>query len=216
MTPYLTVNTAAEWTCCLAALYCLRTDKDPAWKGLPYYLLIVCLVETMGIYLRLQHRSNAFLYNIYLPLEGLFMSVFLYRLLQPYGVKRWLLFGWTGLFLVLYFAESMSNRFARYSHQVVVLMSVVFVLASLYYFYRVLKSDQYIRLGSYAPFWWVSGVLLFYFGGAVTYVFFKYLLRTPAAVDIHYFVRYIIFKVLNVLLYGSWTYASICRYRQVK
>lgn len=217
MTPFLTVNTTAEWACFLTALCCLRKDKDPAWKWFPFYLLIVCLVETMGIYLRITlHRSNAALYNIYLPLECLFVSVFLYRLLQPYGVKRWLLLVWTGLFFVLYLAESVSNRFARYAHQTVIVMSLVFVLASLYYFYLVLKGERYIRLGTYAPFWWVSGVLLFYFGGVVTYVFFNYLLRTPASVNLHYSVRYIIFKVLNVLLYGSWTVASICRYRQMK
>ena len=217
MLPYITVNTFMEWSCFLAGVVCLRKDKDLVWKLFPIYLLLVCIVETTGIYLRLCHHvSNAFLYNYYLPAECICISIFLFHLLRPSGLKRLFLLLWLGIFIVLYMVESVHNNFAQYSSQVVVLMSVVFVLASLYYYYLVLKSDRYIRLGSYPPFWWVNGVLIFYFGGVVNYIFFNYLLHTPAVNSIQFSLRYIIFKVLNVLLYGSWIYAFICRYRQQK
>ncbi|WP_111594891.1 hypothetical protein [Chitinophaga dinghuensis] len=217
MMSYLTVSTVAEWSCFCIAFFCLRTDKDPLWKWFPAYLLIVCLVETTGIYIRTTwHVTNAPLYNLYLPIECIFVSSFLFHQLRNFGLKRTWLYAWLTLFTGLYLTESISNNWERYSRQVVVLMSVIFVLAALYYFYLVLRSEQYIRLGGHGPFWWVSGVLMFYFGGVVTYIFFTYLLQAPASDSIQYSVRYIIFKVLNVILYGSWAYACICRYRQLK
>ncbi|MFB6456409.1 hypothetical protein ACE38W_14145 [Chitinophaga sp. Hz27] len=217
MMSYLSVNTIAEWSCFLTGVFCLRNDESLAWKCFPAYLLVVCLTETLGIHIRVtNHVSNAFLYNYYLPIECICISIFLFLLMKPFGIKRWLLLVWLGIFFTLYLIESFYNHFSKYSSQVVVLMAVVFVCTSLYYHYQVLESDAYIRLGNYAPFWWVNGVLIFYFGGIVTNIFFKYLLHTPAVNSVHYSLRYIIFSILNIVLYGSWIYAFICRYRQQK
>lgn len=211
---YLTVNTIAEWGCLLTGVICLSKDKDPVWRYFPIYLLITCLTETAGIYIREQlHRPNTPLYNGYLVVECLTISTFLYHQLKPYGVKVGVLFGVLALLLTGFVAEITGIGFMRYANRVTTLMSVVFVVASLYYYYLILKEEEYVQLGTYAPFWWMSGTLIFYFGGVATFVFFEYLVQDQVPHSIHYSVRYLIFKVLNVLLYSCWSYAFICRFR---
>ncbi|MRG44482.1 hypothetical protein GFS24_05125 [Chitinophaga sp. SYP-B3965] len=214
---YFTLNTIAEWISFLTSVVCLSKDRDPVWKRFSIYLLIVCLVETGGIYFReTLHQPNTPLYNGLLPIECFAVSSMFYHLLKPYGIRRDIFLAWITLFALCFLTELISSRFSHYAHQTLVLMAVVFILASLYYFYLVLKDDHYVSLGTYAPFWWVSGALIFYFGGTATNTFFQYLLNDPETRSIHYSLRYHIFKVLNVLQYGCWSYAFICRYRQMK
>lgn len=214
---YLTVNTVAEWICFLTALVCLRGDKDPVWRRFPFYLLIVCLVETGGIYLRtVLQKPNAPLYNIYMLAECFAITTFLYHLMKPYGVRLWAPIAWGVIFLAAWLTESFNGGFESYSPQTAILLSIVMVVGCLYYFYLVLRSDEYVRLSAHPPFWWASGTLMFYFGGIATYIFFQYLMEASSVEGIRFSLRYVIFKVLNVLLYGSWTYAFICRYRQTK
>jgi hypothetical protein len=214
---YFTVNTVAEWICFFVGLVCLTADKDLLWRRFPAYLLIVCLVETGGIYFReTLHLPNTPLYNGLVPLECIAVSCMFYYLLKPYGLKQSILIGWFILVGSSFLVETLPGRFSRYAHHTIVLMAVVFIVASLYYFYLVLKDEHYVNLFTYAPFWWVSGTLIFYFGGTATNTFFEYLVNDHVADSIQYSLRYHIFKVLNVLLYGCWSYAFICRYRQMK
>lgn len=214
---YFTVNTVAEWICFLTALVCLRRDKDPVWRRFPFYLLLVCLVETGGIYLRaVLHAPNAPLYNFYMVAECFAITTFLYHLIKPYGISKWVPIAWGAVFLAAWLTESFSHQFGYYSPFTAALMAMVMVTGCLYYFYLVLRDDKYVRLSTHPPFWWVSGALMFYFGGIATYIFFQYLLEASSGEGIRFSLRYVIFKVLNVLLYGSWTYAFICRYRQTK
>ncbi|WP_341839831.1 hypothetical protein [Chitinophaga caseinilytica] len=214
---YFTVNTVAEWICFLTALVCLRRDKDPVWRRFPFYLLLVCLVETGGIFMRTELKMpNAPIYNVYMLAECFAMTTFLYHLIKPYGMKIWVPLAWGAIFLAAWLVESLDGDFGTYSRQTAILLSIAVVVACLYYFYLVLRDDRYVRLATHPPFWWVSGTLMFYFGGIATYIFFQYLLEASSVEGIRFSLRYVIFKVLNVLLYGSWTYAFICRYRQTK
>lgn len=214
MNSYITVNTAAEWVCFLVSLLCLYKDKEPAWRLLVLFLLVTCLVELGGIYIRNElHRSNAWIYNIYLVTECGVESYFFYYLYKAYHNRRKLLVIWLVVFLLCYLAELISNSFAGYAFKTSVLLSVVLILASVYYYYLVLKEEQYRQLSTDAPFWWVNGTICFYFAGIASNIFFSYLVRdkTPG---INHSARYIVFCILNVILYSGWSYSFICRYRQ--
>ncbi len=170
---YFTVNTVIEWICFLTALFCLRRDKDPVWRRFPFYLFLVCLVETGGIYMRtVLEAPNAPLYNFYLLAECFVITTFLYHLIKPYGLKPWVPLAWGAVFLAAWVTETLSGGLAYYSRHTAILLSVAAVIACLYYFYHVLRDDKYVRLATHPPFWWVSGTLMFYFGGIATYVFF--------------------------------------------
>ncbi len=200
--------------CLLIGAFCLSQDKTPVWRFTIVYLLITCATELTGVYIRqMTHLPNAPLYNAYLLIECGFISYFFYHQYLQYTDKGKILIGWLCLFLVMYIYEGLPNHFAKFVNVTASIESVVFVLASLYFYYLILRDDKYVVLNTYAPFWWVNGTLIFYFGSTATNIFFDFLANDrishfPAS------IRYITYSILNVLLYSCWSYAFICRFLQ--
>jgi hypothetical protein len=212
---YFTFNTIIELACFLAALVFLIKDKDPAWKLVIPYLLITFLVETIGLYLRQKGIPNLPIYNGFLVVECIFNSFFFFHLYKSYqNHLRWLV-AWLCLFFILYFTELIYNDFSSFTSITASIMSVVFVLACLYFYYLKLKDETYEPLLASAPFWWISGALFFYFGSTVCNLFFDYLKQYEVG-TYHRSVRYLIFNILNIILYSFWIFSFICRYRQKK
>lgn len=209
----VTFNTAIELICFLAALFLLPKDKDLAWKLIIPYLFLTFLVETAGLYLRKQGISNLELYNGFLVLECFFTSFFFFRLYRIYQVKLKWLIGWLTTFSAVYVIEIIYYDFSSFTSLAATIMSVVFVLSCLYFYYLKLKDELYEPLLSSASFWWISGSLFFYFGSTVCNLFFDYL-RENEPGKYNQSVRYLIFNILNMILYSFWIFSFICRYRQ--
>lgn len=209
----VTFNTAIELICFLAALFLLPRDKDLAWKLMIPYLFLTFLVETAGLYLRKHGISNLELYNGFLVLECFFTSFFFFMLYRIYNVKlRWLIV-WLTTFATVYVIEIIYYDFSSFTSLAATIMSVVFVLSCLYFYYLKLKDELYEPLLSSASFWWISGSLFFYFGSTVCNLFFDYL-RENEPGKYNQSVRYLIFNILNIILYSFWIFSFICRYRQ--
>ena len=213
---YITINTVPELICFAAALVFLLKDKEPAWRMLIIYLMLTCITEFTGIYIReVLHGPNMAVYNIYLLAECFFVSTFFYHLFKDNNNKfKWWM-AWPGVFLVMYITELFYNNFRSFVSVTASVMSVVFVLASLLFFYNKLKEEHFEPLLTSAQFWWVSGTLCFYFGSTVCNLFNDYLINNEVVVYDRS-IRYLIFNILNIILYISWSYAFICRYRQRK
>jgi hypothetical protein len=216
MIAYLTVNTVAEAFCLLVSLFCLFKDKDLLWRLLIAYLSLTLITEVSGIYVRKTfHQSNIYLYNIFLVVECITISTFFYNLYKQYVNRLTWLIIWLLIFSLFFVSELIFNQFTGFVSKTASLLSVIFVLAGLYFYYLVLRDEHYVNLDRYAPFWWVSGTLIFYFGSTATNIFLDYLVHDQIAV-FHYSIRYITFSILNVLLYCCWSYSFICRYLQRK
>ncbi|SFW88661.1 hypothetical protein [Chitinophaga sancti] len=212
---YFTLNTVAEMICLLVAAFCLAKDKTPIWRYFIVYLLLTCATELTGVYIReMTSLSNAPFYNVYLLIECGFISCFFYQLYLQYTNKRSLLIIWLCIFLVMYVLEGLKFHFAKFVNLTASTESVVFVLASLYFYYLILRDDKYIVLNTYAPFWWVNGTLIFYFGSTATNIFNDYLVHEIKSITMS--IRYVTYSILNVLLYACWSYAFICRFLQRK
>lgn len=214
MLAYITVNTVAEAVCFMVSLVCLYRDKEPAWWLFIPFLLATVLVEIGGIYIRtVMLRPNYAIYNVFLLVECLVQNYFFYYLYRKYLNTKKLLIGWLIIFVCFYFTELVQNNFAAYVPHSSTVLSVELILASVYFYYRLLREERSRQLSSYAPFWWVNGTICFYFAGIAGNLFFNYLIQdqTPG---ISRTVRYLVFSMLNVILYLSWSYAFICRYRQ--
>jgi len=112
------------------------------------------------------------------------------------------------LLLLLYVYEIISHGIFKKNTITTVTMSVLFVIYSFYYFYCLLRDERYVDLKYSPDFWWVAGILFFYFG-AITYNLFYQMLRDIIITPKPY-LRYI-FYVLNLLLYGCMSYSFICR-----
>lgn len=213
----VTFNTAIELICFLAALVFLLKDKSAAWRLFIVYLFFTFLVETTGLYMRKHGISNMELYNGFLLVECSFISYFFFNLYKVYQYKLKWLVGWLVAFLAMYLTELAyyDFDFDNFTSVTATIMSVFFVLVCLYYYYRKLEDESYEPLVSSASFWWVSGALFFYFGSTACNLFFDYLsTHEPGHYDRS--VRYLIFNILNVIMYSFWTFSFICRYRQRK
>lgn len=211
---FITINTGCEFICFLAAFIFLIKDKDTAWKLLIPYLLLTCVFEAAGVYMRkVAHIPNYNLYNVFLLFECGVTSYTFYSLYKPFkNTGKWLI-AWYIIFMAIYLAELVMNHFKLFVSITATVMSVVFVLASLYYYYLKLMDESFERLAFSAPFWWVSGALFFYFGSTTCNIFFDYLSQIKP-INHQLSIRYYIFILLNIILYSFWSYAFLCRYLQ--
>ena len=212
---YITINTVAEFFCFVIAFLFLCRDKDPAWLVFIPYLLLTCIVEIAGITMHHSHKTNIPLYTVFVLAECFIISFFFYRLYRPYGAKISMLMLWFAIFLGMYLTELYLNHFNDFVSVTASVMSVIFVITGLYYYYLKLNDDNFERLLFYPSFWWVNGTLFFYFGGTVCNLFFEFLIKYPSA-SYSYSVRYLIYGISNVILYSCWSYAFICRHLQMK
>jgi hypothetical protein len=174
------------------------------------YLLVTCIAEISGIYVEREVHNNYWVYNILLLFDTGFMSLMFAYIFKQYNKSKFIVITGLALFIALYAYEFIAQGFSlfvRYNNLTYTVMSVVYVLYGLYYYYLLLKDERYINLKYSAIFWWVAGTLLFYFGGTACNLFSDQL----RAIKIYQHLSYFIFKALNIILYGFWSYSFICR-----
>lgn len=212
MTAFITVNTVSEFFCLAISIIFLYGEKDKVWKCFILFLFLTCLIEIAGIYMRKLALPNFMIYNVFLAIECAVLNYFFYHLLKIYHNLKMLLAAWLGIFMVFYFIELYVTNFSAYVSASSTFMSVELILVSIYYYYRLLKEEKFRQLSKDASFWWVNGTICFYFAGIAFNIFFKYLI--PDKTFVTHSARYIVFSILNVILYSCWSYSFICRYFQ--
>lgn len=211
----LSFSNIIEYLCLLFAIFFLIKDRTTFWRISVFYILIVCLTETTaGIVSRVYHHHNVGIYNVYMLIEATYVSYGLYYFLKEYikNIVYWI--------LSIYCIILTINAFCIYEHGIntynsltVSIMSVFFVVFSLLYFYVLLKAESFIDLKFHPAFWWIGGVLIFYFGGTLAN-FFDDIIQMKFFKELN--ARTIIYTTLNAFLYGFWSYSFICRTRQRK
>lgn len=213
---FFTINTGSELICFTIATVCLIHDRNSIWRWMIIFLFITCVTEMLGIYVkklyladRLHVHPNAWLYNILLVFQAFFISLMFENILSKYGKSKLIFFSGLALLTVIYIYEAITEGIFIYHNLTNTVMAVLFVLYGLYYFYQLLKDDVYTNL-LYSPgFWWVAGLLFFYFGSTACNIFFDSLSPENSKSLKHLSAD--IFKTLNVLLYSCWSYSFICK-----
>lgn len=208
----LPFGTIAEYVCLFCAFRFLWNENDRQWALFKWFMLFTVAVETVGYINLVQNQSNHWLYNIYLPFEMGFKYFVLYRLCRPYfRVGPWIAL-FMAVFACLYAFEGIQSHFAKYSVQANSVGGLGIFIICCAYFYHFLKKDEYVNIYNHAPFWVITGLFFFYLGGTACNLFFNIL--AEIYMKQHVPVRYIIFTILNFILYGCWSYSFACRYRQ--
>jgi len=207
---FITGNTIIETSCFIASMLCLAWDKNIIWRVFPIYLLAMCFTELYGIFLRKSHHNNQWPYNFLILFDAIFINLVFAKLFKyHFKSSRLALVGFAAL-LIVYLLEVQNHGFAlifntrndllnNITNNV---MSVIFTLYALIYFYMLLKDERYINLKYSADFWWVAGVLFFYFGSVIIKLF-----RGLS----HSELPYQIITVLIWIIYSCWIYSFICR-----
>jgi hypothetical protein len=209
MISYFTPSTISETICLIFAFVCLIKDSVLIWRGMILYLLITCVTEFFGLYIGRRDHNNHWVYNIFILFEAGFTHLMFLNLFGKYfNGKPILIFGFV-LFLIFYIYGIIHNSILIYNYLAYTAMSVQFVLYSLYYYYLIVKDDSYTDLKYSSTFWWVAGTLFFYFSNTACNLFFDKLYSVMITPNHH--LTYFIFKALNIILYGCWSYSFICR-----
>jgi len=209
MLHYITFNTFFEIQCFIIAVICLTKDKNQEWRGLIVYLLITCLTELTGIYFKTHHQANQWPYNILLLCHILFTSYMFYSLLNKYINSKPIIHSGLAVLSLFYLYDTIQHGFFRFNMLTYNAMSVFFAFYSLFYFYLLLQHDTYIRLSISDEFWWTCGTLFFYFGSTAVNLFRGK--PSPTKISSGHSTAYYIYIVLNMLMYGFWSYSFICR-----
>lgn len=213
MTPV--INIIIEISCLIASIFFLKNDLSKFSRLTIFYLTIVCLTEISGlIYIKTFHKSNAWLYNISIIFEAAYIAYGLYAALIAFTKKSSpIIFSFLGVFCLCYLIEISNHGFFKFNTVTLSVMSVLIIMISLYYFLLLQKDKNPINLKYHWQFWWVTGVLIYYFGGTV-YNLCLYFLLDDIPKPYKLLVYVMIF--LNLILYSSWAYSFLCRSRQQK
>jgi hypothetical protein len=206
---YLTPSITAEIVCFLFSLICLLRDKTIMWKSMIVYLLVTCIAEISGRYFGKTYHNSQWVYNIFILFEFGFTTAMFHYLYRNYTYRRYVIIPGIVLFIILYIVCLLNNGVLVYSNLTFAVMSVLFSLYSLFYYYLLLKDEAYTRLSLSAEFWWVAGTLFFYFGTTACNLFNDQLDAITISPSHH--LSYFIFKGLNVILYSLWSFAFVCR-----
>jgi len=200
--------------CWLSALFFYRKEKGGYSLSMVWFMGLTTVVELTGylVYFQFHQKNNYWVFNSFLPIETFFLAWLLHKIVKPYFNSRpWIILG-LATFSVIYFYESIQHGFLGMSMSAKKFASIFIILLCLCYYYFLLKKEEYVPLKTHPPFWLVTGCFFFYFGSICCDFFFEYL-KTVNSISIKP-VRYIIFIVLNFLLYSCWSYSFLCRYRQ--
>ena len=223
MLQYITSYTITEVICFIIALIFLIKDPDFAWRILILFLFITCLVEIGTIPMiklykanPISENSNAWVFNILLLFQmGLYSFMFEHLISKYFKSKSAILSG-LAVFLIAYLYEIFFlNPHGIYDYNSITetLMSVLFILYSLFFYYLLLKDESYIILKYSAEFWWVTGTLFFYFGSIACTLFYEILKSEPKSNKVY--LSYIS-DILIIILYSCWSYSFICKKRSTQ
>lgn len=141
-------------------LFWKNIRRTPLQWFVPYLLFIV-MVELLGRYMRTEIKvSNAWLYNISVPVEYLFF-VFVFFSFFRNSIGRWFSVGFLVAFTGYVVAFLLINGITDFNRNVLVIGSLSLIVVSFLYLIELYNSPGIIHLGRYPAFWIAIGVLLF-------------------------------------------------------
>ncbi|MES2278155.1 MAG: hypothetical protein V4592_19150 [Bacteroidota bacterium] len=213
---HLTPIIDAELICLGVAIVCLFKNKSKVWRSMILFMLITCLTELGGLYIRrVLNQGNDWLYNIYTIFELGFPSLMFAHLLGKYRNSKPLILTGLAVTIFIYIIELLGYHILGAQDLAISVMSVCFVVYSLVYYYLIIKDETYINLKFSAAFWWVSGALFYYFGSTANNLFFKIIFEqnqvTKGGVSAASLLSYNISTALNIMMYVCWSYSFICK-----
>jgi hypothetical protein len=210
---YLSPIFIAEVICFIAAIAIVWKDKHAFGKVIACYLAIALVTEDVAAYLAIRGIHNLWLFNIYIVFEINAILYGLYHCIKKYTNPKSIFIIGLGIIGLTYIFFLITQPFTDLNIITISVMSVIFTLYCLYYYYLLLKDENFIEIKTHPEFWWVTGVLFYYFGSTMSNIF-----DGLFTVKIIGFVtlKFSINILLNLILYSFWLYSFICRMKQQK
>lgn len=201
-----------EIVCFTLAILFLKNGKVGHWKYFIIYMAITVAAETAGWLIMLQGRgSNQWVYNIFAPIQACFLYWMFYRVYPKQFKSGIFLMTCALIFFAVYAYECFTHPFTVFNNYSWILFSFSMIVACGLYYYFLMTDESYTDLGKHPPFWFVTGIFIYFFSSSVCTLFFSQLVRINITDNIS--LRYLLFILFNLILYGCWSYAFLCRYK---
>ena len=207
------VTPAIECICSLMALFFLRNEKRNIWVLLKWFIVFTTAFELLAYtYSLLSQKYNLWMFVLYLPFDFTISYWALYKLSPYHKVNKFLL--WAGIvtFCICYVTEIWLNGIFIYTINSDTISTFFTFISCNWFFYLLLKQDEWIDIPKHAAFWFVTGLFLFSFCSVVTNLFDSALMNLFVSKKTS--LRSLLYIVFNLILYGCWGYAYICRYQE--
>jgi len=207
---YFNITIIEEWITFIAALILLNR-RTAIWQLFKILMAVILIAETTGWYLRTHgHRhENAIPFNLLMLVTDAFLIWFFARTKwfekerKMLSISIALFFAFWLINLIFFQGQWIYNYFSERLADI--LLSEIFGL----FFYKLLRSDEYVNLLGLDYFWLATGVLFSSLGSALLYQFSALLnqYNVNTGIDIGTYINF----GLNTLLYLSLVISFICR-----
>lgn len=193
--------------CFLTGLACYKSFHSPS-NIILAYVIITFFTEMVGhysLYLSPEKKINALLYNIYLPIGYLLLSLFFSKIIEKKMISKVILAFIPIVVAIIIFK---SNTLFRFYPQLYLFSKATLIVYSIAYFHQILAEENDIY--SNPHFWTVTGILFFYTGYFFLSGFIIYISQKDLELASKLFT---INHLLNIIYYSLVTYGFICQRR---
>ena len=195
----------------VALLTCLLFWKNATMSSLRWflpYLTLIVFVEIMGWYLRVfLGKTNAWLFNISVPIEYLFFAFIFYSHYVKL-INRKFAFIFIVLFSIYAIAHSLIKGIYYFNTYYLLTGSLVMIILCILYFYEQYNKTETGNIWSEPMFWIATGVFLFN-AGEFSYNFLsKFIVKNNLDPSIELF--WLINNKLIILFYLLIAVAFLC------
>jgi hypothetical protein len=195
-----------EWAAFLAWLFHYKKNLACKHKLLTGYLGFLAITELLNLLFHNGDNSitNIIVMKINVPLQIVFLLFFL--LFEKY---KKIFFCFSIIYLTLYCLEEINvlpinSIFKSFSYGIGNLLLITALLISVYQF---LYSEKVLAFYTYADFWIIIGLIIYYIGSFPYYNFNNYLWAEKARHNLAYNLYYTT-QALNCFLYFIYTFAA--------
>lgn len=184
--------------------------KKTHWKYFPFFLFILFCLECYGQYLTIykNYNTNINLYKlIVIPFLFYYYSFVFYKILIK---KRQLIFVlgcFTFTLSIVFEYTILKTSHPFYASLSISIVNVFFLIYCVLYYLELINSDSLIRFYRLMPFWFSTGILVFYLG-CLPYFGLYNVLATKFYDSIFLFYSWL-FVVLNYLMYSFFSIGFI-------
>ena len=202
-----------EIICSVIALIFLRSQSRSVWVLLKWFMVFTTLVEILAFIISaVFHKYNLWLYSLYLPFNFIILYWSLYKVTPYHKHNKTLLLIGIIVFCISYFTEILINGIFLYTINSDTVSTVFMFISCNWFFYLLLQKDEWVYISRHAAFWFVTGLFLFSFCTVVTDLFDSELNDLFIAKKLP--LRTLLYIGFNLILYGCWSYAFICKYQK--
>ena len=204
---------AINLICSLVALFFLRNENRNIWVLLKWFTVFDAFVEFFAlVFSAVSHKYNLWVFTLYLPFNFIILYWSVYKLLPFHKYNKFLCVTGIVVFCLCYVTEIGLHGIYVYSINSDTVATIFMIIGCNWFFYLLLQKQEWILISKHAAFWFVTGLFLFSFCTVVTDLFDNEL--NDLFITNKLPLRSLLFVGFNLILYGCWSYAFICKYQE--